>query len=330
MKQVKAVAPYEYNHFVNFKLAPYNAWSELGGKVAPAHYPPRWLHGLAFRYELPRIPQNLKPHTSNLKSHGEARLRFIEPNSLSFDTFPDYALYEIIPFFWDVWPENYEKVCKWLERHDVRTAFFTSSQTAERVGKIFPEKNIIWCPEAIDTDVYKAGKPLVEREYDYLEYGRCSRAVDSSAFGEDVRVLSDGIGNILDTREKLVDALANTRINMCLTRLDTNPEGADDIDTLTQRFWECMLSGCVIIGRAPKELTEMLGYNPVVELNLEKATDIKGKSEIAYTKIKEILSNIELYQELVDKNRQMALKYGDWSVRMKFVMEQLASLGYKI
>ena len=330
MKTVKAVTPYIYNHFVNFKLAPYNAWRRLGGEVAPAHYPPRFLHAFAFRYELPSVAKILNSQFSILNSQREARLRFIEPNSLNFDTFPDYALYEVIPFFWDVWPESFEKVCRWLKKHEVKTVFFTSSRTAERVGKRLSKMNVIWCPEAIDTEAYKAGKPLKERGYDYLEYGRCSRAIDSSVFGKEIRVLSDGTGNILDTKEKLVDALANTRINMCLTRLDTNPESAGDIDTLTQRFWECMLSGCVIIGRAPKELIDMLGYNPVIDLGIENANDIKGKSEIAYSKIKKILANVESYQDLVDKNRQMALKYGDWSVRMKFVMEQLSSLGYKI
>ena len=360
VKTVKAVAPYKYNHFVNFKAAPYEAWKKFGGQVAPAHYPPRFLHGLAFRYEIPKWVQKFKSSCALVDAQAsklgarvqknkslrwsrifnfqfsifnfrrEARLRFVEPVSLYFDTFPDYALYEVIPFFWDVWPESYEKVCSWLKEHDVRTSFFTSSQTAERVGKMFPKMNVIWCPEAIDTEVYKAGWSLKDREYDYLEYGRCSRTIDSSLFGENIKVLSDGTGNVLNTREKLIDALANTRINICFTRLDTNPESAGDIDTLTQRFWECMLSGCVIIGRAPKELIDMIGYNPVVDLELEKATDIKGKSKIAYAKIKEILANIESYQDLVNKNRQMALKYGDWSVRMRYVMEQLLSLGYKI
>ena len=60
MKTVKAVAPYIYNHFVNFKSAPYEAWVRLGGQVAPAYYPPRFLHGLAFRYEIPKSIKSSK------------------------------------------------------------------------------------------------------------------------------------------------------------------------------------------------------------------------------------------------------------------------------
>ena len=53
MKTVNAVAPYIYEGGINFKHKPYEAWVKLGGQVASAHYPPRWLHGLAFRCELP-------------------------------------------------------------------------------------------------------------------------------------------------------------------------------------------------------------------------------------------------------------------------------------
>ena len=57
MKIVKAVAPYIYPGGINFKHKPYEAWVKLGGQVASAHYPPRWLHGLAFRYEIPEWVQ---------------------------------------------------------------------------------------------------------------------------------------------------------------------------------------------------------------------------------------------------------------------------------
>ena len=93
MKTVKAVLPYIHSGHLNFKTAPYKAWVKSGGQTAEAHYPVRMLHGWAFRYELPTIFRNAQ----------EARLRFVEPVSVSFDTFPDYARYEIIPMIWDCW-----------------------------------------------------------------------------------------------------------------------------------------------------------------------------------------------------------------------------------
>ena len=94
---------------------------EWGGGTAPAHYPPRLLHGFAFRWELPQMP----------KHRGDARLRFVEPVSIHFDAFPDYVRYEIIPMVWDCWPKYFEMMVAWLKRHHVRTAIFTSRQTAE-------------------------------------------------------------------------------------------------------------------------------------------------------------------------------------------------------
>ena len=161
---VKAVPPYVHPEYLNFKDSPYTAWVKCGGQTADAHYPARLFHGFAFRWELPTLWKNKK----------EARLRFVEPISLYFDTFPDYARYEIIPLVWDCWPCYFEKMCNWLRKHKVRTAIFTSSQTAEKIRKRFPEMNVMWCPEAVDTSLYAAGKPLKERTIDVLEFGRGS------------------------------------------------------------------------------------------------------------------------------------------------------------
>lgn len=88
-KILKAVSPFIHPSFLNFKMMPYEAWKRNWGEVAKAHYPWRWLHGAAYRWELPTI----------WKSRKEARLRFVEPVSLKFDSFPDYARYEVVPMF---------------------------------------------------------------------------------------------------------------------------------------------------------------------------------------------------------------------------------------
>ena len=66
-KTIKAVAPFAHPGFLNFKQAPFAAWVRNGGLVAQEHYPPRWLHGAAYRWELSTI----------WKSRKEARLRFV-------------------------------------------------------------------------------------------------------------------------------------------------------------------------------------------------------------------------------------------------------------
>ena len=311
MRMIKAVKPYIHPEYLNFKTAPYQAWVKSGGQTAEAHYPARMLHGWAFRYELPTIFRNTR----------EVRLRFVEPVSVTFDTFPDYARYEIIPMIWDCWPCYFEKMCRWLEKHQVRTAIFTSSQTAERVQSRFSKMNIMYCPEAVDASCYQAGTPLAERSIDLLEFGRSNGQLFRSAFPKRINhVCTNQNGRYIYDNEELYEAMSQSKITVALPRSITHPKLAGDIETLTQRYWEGMLSRIVMVGYAPKELVDLIGYNPVVELDTVHATE----------QIQDILSHIDDYQELVNRNRTTALQYGDWSMRMKDVMNFLQQCGYEL
>ena len=296
MKTVKAVAPYIYEGGINFKHKPYEAWVKLGGQVAPAHYPPHILHGLAFRYELPSTLKKLLLKDS-------ARLRFVQPWTLMFDTFPDYALYEVIPFFWDVWPENFEKTFAWLNKHKIKTAIFTSSQVTEMVRARFPEMNVLAVTEGIDVETYSGGKRLKDRDIDFLEYGREIDHIVTYSIADKIRyVRGKKEGRPIFSQQELIENLANSKVVAAYTKKWTNPEQAGDIDTLTQRYWECMLSGCIMIGHAPQELVDLIGYNPVIEIDREKPDG----------QLLDVLSNIADYQNLADRNRNAAIKFGDW------------------
>lgn len=324
-KSLKAVAPYHHSGFLNFKEGPYHAWEALGGKVAKAHYPWRFLHGLAYRWELPTLWKNKK----------EARLRFVEPVSISFDTFPDNARYEIIPFVWDCWPCHFEKMCTWLKRHGVRTAIFASSQTAEKIRERFPKMNVLYCPEGIDTSRYVAGNGLTDRDIDILEFGRKSLSFNDNAnvnanVNKEFQYVSTKVnGKFMFTDEQLVEAMGDAKVTIALPRSITNPEVAGDIETLTQRYWECMLSRMVMVGHAPKELIDLIGYNPVVEYNVNDNANGNLNEHLMKT-LKVVLEHIEDYQELADRNRETALKMGDWTLRMKQVKEWLRENGYII
>ncbi len=319
-KYIKAVPPYIHPGFLNFKLAPFESWKRLGGDVAESHYPPKCLHGAAFRWELPTI----------WKSKKEARLRFVEPVSLFFDTFPDYARYEIVPMFWDCWPCYFEKACEWLRRHQVKTAIFSSRQTVEKMQKRFSGKNkewqkinVIWCPEAVDDSVYQKGKLLKDRNIDLLEFGRSNDKVfkanqlkaiyDNKDRGLN-HVCTKQNGKFIYTNEQLYEAMGNAKVTIALPRSITQPEIAGDIETLTQRYWECMFSRMVMVGHAPQELIDFIGYNPVIELR----DNISAEELIA-----NVIEHIEDYQPLVDKNRDTAERLGSWDVRMKWLMGEL-------
>lgn len=303
MKKVKAVRPYIYKGGINFKHKPYEAWERIGGDTARSLFPPRWLHGLVHKVELPRLWEN----------RNCAMLMFVQPYSMRFDTFPYYMTHEVIPFFWDCWPESFDKVFSWLEKHRVKTAIFTSSHFADMVRERLPMMKVLWCPEGIDIEPYKEGKELKERGIDFLQYGREIDSIVKYDFSGMSYVSGKRDGSAIFSQEELYDALADARVVAAYPKSWTNPEEAGGIETLTQRYWECMLSRCLMIGHAPKELVDLLGYNPVIELDKNNPDE----------QLRGILEHIEEYQSLVNKNREMAIKHGDWKERMKKVREFL-------
>ena len=312
-KLVKAVAPYNHQGSLNFKTAPYNAWLKAGGPIAPSHYPCLKFHGLAFRYELPTLFKNKK----------EARFRFVEPVSIFFDTFPDYARYELIPMIWDCWPPYFEKTCKWLKKHNVKSAIFTSSITADRVKNIIPDLNILTVTEGIDTAIYNEGEVLEKRSVNLYEIGGKGRNFFLKHHPEDYLRLNHY--QSLPSHESFEDfrnLLADTKVTVIFPKCVTEPEIAGDVETLTQRYWECMLSRIVMVGHAPKELADLIGYNPVIELDRDNAVN----------HVESILKDISnpFYQKMVNKNREVALQMAPWEIRIKQIMQWLTSLGYEI
>lgn len=307
---VKAVVPYMHPNGINFKTKAYEAWVRIGGDIAKGHYPYRIFHHIAFNYEIPTI---------NKKAIG-ARLRFVQPVSIKFDTFPDYAFYEIIPLVWDCWPIYYDEMCKWLKKHKVKTAIFTSSQMAEKIRGQFPNINVLTITEGVDIIQYNKGKNLLERNVDLLIFGRPNANPFTSNINNLKCVYTIENGKRRFTSSEFRDMLGNARVSIALPRSITDPEIAQGIETLTQRYWENMLSRIVMVGHAPKELTDLIGYNPVIELDREHPNE----------QIMDILTHIEDYQPLVDKNRETALRLGDWTLRMQQVMDWLRECGYEV
>lgn len=115
------------------------------------------------------------------------------------------------------------------------------------------------------------------------------------------------------TDKDFSERIVNAKVTIAVPRCDVVPICHE---TLTQRYWECMLSRMVMVGRAPKELTDFIGYNPVIDIDYNNL----------YGQIKDITSNIERYQPLVDRNRETALRLAPWELRMREVKEWLEKM----
>ena len=116
--------------------------------------------------------------------------------------------------------------------------------------------------------------------------------------------------------DSMVAGIRSSKITICYPQCDTKPWRAGNIETLTQRYWEGMLSGTLIAGRAPKELIDLCGYNPVITFGEHPAQQIE-----------DVLDHIEDYQELADRNRKYAEENADWSKRIPIVMKALEGNG---
>lgn len=311
---VRAVSPYIHPGHLNFKLPAYEKMVSYGVDVGVPHYPWKLFHGIAFRYELPSL--------RFLWNSNCSKLMFVEPVSIFFDTFPYYSTHEVIPFIWDCWPCYYDKMEAWFNRHETRTAIFTSRMEMEEMKRRCPDVDMLWCPEAVDGNLYKEGKVLTDRSIDLLEFGRSNEKFLGHFNTKGINHICTCVdGKFIYSNEQLYDAMADAKITICLPKSMTHPGIAQGVETLTQRYWEAMLSRMVIVGHAPQELIDICGYNPVIELH----EDIMKVGE----QIMDILNHIEDYQNLVDKNMKTAIVKGVWDVRMKSVVEWLSSREYQ-
>lgn len=306
---VKAVAPYNYTDILNFKTYAYKSWEKIGGAVARPHYPNRLLHSIFFRHSFPQLWNSKK----------EARLRFVSGHSICFDTFPDYLYYEIIPIVWDCWPSEIEKVSSFCNKYRVKTIFFTSSQMTDLFHEMFPNMNVFHITEGIDLDLFFKGEELEKREIDVLEIGRKNGIFFKSPLPDKLNHIKTGNFNrVFKSDIDYRMALANTKVTINVPRCDVDKKRAGNIETLTQRYWECMMSRVVMVGRAPGELIELIGYNPVIDWDGKDAASL----------VLDILQNVRDYQKIVDHNYETALKMASWDIRMRKIKDILSDKGY--
>ncbi len=285
-------------------------------------------HLLSFFYRIVRllylggIKWIPKKNTLIVTSRGE---------NLLLNATPYYLKYEIIPMLWDVWPYSWNHIEKTIKLLKIKTVLVTVKSYANKLKSEYGI-NAIWVPEGIETNNYHKGNILSEREYDICELGRqyepyhkiIHSLLEKGCINGFLRTIYDDNGKVLkfafDTNKEMYEKLPQTKIMVNFPKSTTHPEEAGSVETLTQRYWEAMLCRCLIIGKAPKELIELAGYNPVIEVDWNHAEK----------QLTDIISHISDYQELVDKNYAFAIKNASWESRLPLLKEKLDKLGYQI
>jgi len=313
ISNVEMLKPYQFDNVQFFRQWVADAWFNAGGSIRSELWLPWRLKfafdkiGLAFT-----LPRCLKNGRKLLLTSGG------NPGYLSV---PVGYRYEIIPMVWDCWEHYWPCLDKFIRRNNVRLIFCTSSQTTDHVRRTSPTCRAVWIPEGIKTALYPMGPKLKERTIDVLEMGRWMPKVHdalqcANLAGKNIKhVYQTGEVRLFPDFASLTAGLRDAKLVVCYPRCDTHPELAGCVETLTQRYWECMLSGALMIGRAPKELTDFCGYNPVITL---------GDDPIS--QIQDIISRISNYQDLADKNRRFAESHADWSMRMLILFKAVKEL----
>ena len=230
------------------------------------------------------------------------------------ESLPYNYTHEIIPFLWDCWPGSWSVLKETLRLLRVRLCFITSRQVLDMLQQELPNIQFVYVPEAVNPRHFQKGKDLKDRPNQLFEIGRKHseyHAVLSKYFKNEGALIDGWVEDYSGT-------LSQTQVTVCFPRCDTHPEMAGEIETLTERYWESMFSRCLMLGRAPKELINIIGYNPVVEVAWKNPEE----------QLLKILSHIEDYQPLVDKNYQMAQKWGSWDKRIPTIVEAIEKLTF--
>ena len=232
---------------------------------------------------------------------------------------------------WDTWPDRQSGIYYYLKLFNCKIVFVTVRSFAEKIRQDLSIK-AYWIPEGIDIKQYNGGSDLNERPFDVLELGRQKEKYHTMLESLYMKNIIEGYarneyhknGNIkklfFPKSEDLKEGMPKYKIVVSFPRIDTHPKQTGNMETLTQRYWEAMLSKCLIVGRAPQELIDLLGYNPVIDVDWE-AFDAQLIS---------ILSNIGNYQEFVNKNYDAAIENASWNMRVACIRRILKGNGYEI
>lgn len=213
-------------------------------------------------------------------------------------------------YLFDAWPARHGAIRDFVEAWGIQYAFISSSQAAARLSKLSDRCTFIWVPEGVDPTQYHQ-RSFIEKDIDVLQLGRkydAHHARITTALADAGRSYlyeREKGGIIFPTREEFVAGLARARISICVPSSMTHPDRAGDIETMTVRYLQSMVSRCLVLGHAPAEMIELFGYNPVVEIDM---ADPAGQ-------ILEVLREFESYQPLIEKNFSLVNRDHTWTSR---------------
>jgi hypothetical protein len=145
--------------------------------------------------------------------------------------------------------------------------------------------------EGIDPKVFRP-RPVAEKDIAVFEFGRKMPGYHQALLAALERTPHRHEHTFVDEREKFVDYLGRARVTTCFPRAMTHQ--TMDIEFISARYLQGMVSKALVVGKAPPLLEELFGYNPIIKADFG---DPVGQ-------MLDILDNFDDYQPLIERNYQ--------------------------
>lgn len=213
-------------------------------------------------------------------------------------------------YLFDSWPDTYEQIHRIVEDWNLQHVFMSSSQSVKELNSSRCTCIYTWIPEGVDPSRYKY-YPVKEKNIDVIQIGRKydayhERIVNTLEKARKVYLYEKVKGEIIfPRRDMFIDGLARSKISICVPSSITHPLRSGHIETMTARYLQSMVSKCLIVGHAPKEMIDLFEYNPVVEIDMNAPVE-----QLLF-----LLEHFQDYIPLIENNYRITIEKHTWSKR---------------
>jgi hypothetical protein len=223
-------------------------------------------------------------------------------------------------YLFDGWPSKHDQILDFFKYLKIDYLFISSLQSAGIFGSKLGFDKVHWIPEGINPEEYKH-YAFEDKTIDVLALGRKydlyhEAIVDRLRESKIIYLYEKVKGQVIfPSREEFLEGIARSKISICVPCNITHPERSGFLEHMTNRYLQSMVSKCLIVGRAPKEMVDLFGYNPVVEIDMNNPVQ----------QLESILTNYSDYFPLIEKNYEQVLKNHTWRNRWNQIKEILQS-----
>ena len=213
-------------------------------------------------------------------------------------------------YMFDAWPKNQNEINTFIKSFKIDNIFLSSSEAVQRLSALNNNCNFYWIPEAINPNEYKH-KPYDKKMIDVIQLGRKYESYHKIIekplkLHSKIYLFEKKRGEIIfPDRKNFIWGLANSKISICVPSSITHPERSGNMETMTVRYLQSMVSKCLVVGHAPKEMLTLFDYNPVIEIDTDNPIE-----QIMY-----LLCHYDDYIPLIEKNYKMVNENHTWAHR---------------